>query len=700
MTVSVPRQHSASTGLATVETDPTVELVFFGKAYRFKSSDYPVLAPQFYQRLKKEASYLRQELMGHYQIAIQYLEGDGSFAAFTVDLLRKARSKLSGKQSPQAKDFERLFNELETANNRLTRGTSDDYELLRRTGLEFQRIRSLGTHTASKIRGEIEGRISTAETTVTVLQETEDLSAWLWDQYLKGVSVGSPAKLFAGRVGVIMVRAGARYLGEAAADSTVRQRWREVFAFIRKELPGAVKDFLSDSIKKGFSDPKNPLPWETVAVQLIELEIWFAWRTIDFFAFDAPEFKERGKDPSDEYFKVLADEFPAQIIGSLFAIAGSRVSHSSLDEGKKKLYGKVADSLGVVIGVGVTEFLRVRRLAENQNKEFWDVMASEIGAILYKLVKELAKKMAEGPVQDWMKNKRASEASRDRSNDVTDPKFWRALILAIRLDLGPGAPSAPPAAKPPVISAPASGTSTSKPLGKAPADTVIDQNAKLAVASAVKKTVTVPSKATPAKRPARNQRRVAEQKTPSKNLKAASLRRQPPLKPGMERLSWGNDGGLVIEALVGRATGKRKGYERQMLRSPAKLGISDMERAHAQGRITGHESRYGIRYAPREVNQEYQRLGIEQHIADFQSVKAKDVSLLLRTVVKSHPHPNQKILQEITYTLHAVRNGSTHRLYTAVITVGLDRKVHPPEVTEGVDWEPFLKPLPARPRKR
>lgn len=67
-------------------------------------------------------------------------------------------------------------------------------------------------------------------------------------------------------------------------------------------------------------------------------------------------------------------------------------------------------------------------------------------------------------------------------------------------------------------------------------------------------------------------------------------------------------GGIVIESIVQESRG-RLGFERQFFPG-VELGLVGWERAHSKGNILGADSPHAIRYASREVNQAFQRLGV------------------------------------------------------------------------------------------
>jgi hypothetical protein len=159
-------------------------------------------------------------------------------------------------------------------------------------------------------------------------------------------------------------------------------------------------------------------------------------------------------------------------------------------------------------------------------------------------------------------------------------------------------------------------------------------------------------------------------------------------------------GGIVIESRVGAPPG-RKGYERQFFPG-VEVGLAGWERAHSQGNITGHESAAGIRYAPAEVNQEFQRLGIELFVRELFEEKAADVELRLTTV--TYTHPGTLRLKEIQYRVDAIRHGVPRTLFEASIEV--QNKRERPRVTPRATvrlprelWTPYLVARPQQPRR-
>lgn len=131
-------------------------------------------------------------------------------------------------------------------------------------------------------------------------------------------------------------------------------------------------------------------------------------------------------------------------------------------------------------------------------------------------------------------------------------------------------------------------------------------------------------------------------------------------------------GGIVIRAKLGEPL-SRKGYEREFFRG-VEVGLPGWERAHSQGPITGYESAYGIRYAPEEVNQEYQRLGIEKFIRRLRENAQPDVDFFLTTV--TYTHKDSLRLKEIIYRLEVMRGLDRAALFEASIEIE-DRRTNP-----------------------
>ncbi len=142
-------------------------------------------------------------------------------------------------------------------------------------------------------------------------------------------------------------------------------------------------------------------------------------------------------------------------------------------------------------------------------------------------------------------------------------------------------------------------------------------------------------------------------------------------------------GHIVIRSKVNSPPG-RSGYEKRYFPG-IEVGLVGWERAHSQGNITGHESPHAIRYAPAEVNQQFQRLGIERFIQELYAQKAPDVDLWLTTVTAAHPGTLR--LKEIQYRVDAFRKGQSKALFETSIMVE-DKKKSPRVTIQGQERHP------------
>jgi hypothetical protein len=152
----------------------------------------------------------------------------------------------------------------------------------------------------------------------------------------------------------------------------------------------------------------------------------------------------------------------------------------------------------------------------------------------------------------------------------------------------------------------------------------------------------------------------------------------------------------VIKSEVGLPPGRRLGTERLLPRG-VEVGRPGWERAHSQGQITGAESGEGILFAPEEVNQNLQRLGVEQFVSDLNLQKAADTTIFLTT--ETEAHPDTLALRSITYRVEASRGPVRQTiLFEAEITVGFE--VDNPKIgisaDQVTDETPFLRETPPR----
>lgn len=131
-------------------------------------------------------------------------------------------------------------------------------------------------------------------------------------------------------------------------------------------------------------------------------------------------------------------------------------------------------------------------------------------------------------------------------------------------------------------------------------------------------------------------------------------------------------GATVIQSRL-RSAAQRQGFEKLMFPG-IEVGLVGWQRAHSQGSGTGVESPMAIRYAPEEVNQQYQRLGIERSLRELLSLQPADTELWLTTVTETHPRTLR--LKEIQYRVDAVKGVTSRRLFEASIEIA-DQKISP-----------------------
>lgn len=149
----------------------------------------------------------------------------------------------------------------------------------------------------------------------------------------------------------------------------------------------------------------------------------------------------------------------------------------------------------------------------------------------------------------------------------------------------------------------------------------------------------------------------------------------------VERTFKDADGATVIQSRLMPALA-RQGLERRLL--PAiEVGLVGWERAHSQGGGTGYESGLAIRYAPAEVNQHFQRLGIERYLRDLLSLKPADTDLWLTTATATHLGTLR--LKEIQYRVDAVKGSMSRLLFEASIEVA-DKRINPTITTNSTPF--------------
>lgn len=147
-------------------------------------------------------------------------------------------------------------------------------------------------------------------------------------------------------------------------------------------------------------------------------------------------------------------------------------------------------------------------------------------------------------------------------------------------------------------------------------------------------------------------------------------------------------GNTVIRSRIAAASSHRLGYEKALPRG-VKVGLEGWERAHSQGQGTGHESAHAITYAPKEVNQGLQRLGVESTIVKLQEAitdaqfrkkfvrPGDNIILVLTTVTATHKKLDRgrqidtNRLKEISYVVqsYSEKQRRFNTLFEASISV-------------------------------
>ena len=142
-------------------------------------------------------------------------------------------------------------------------------------------------------------------------------------------------------------------------------------------------------------------------------------------------------------------------------------------------------------------------------------------------------------------------------------------------------------------------------------------------------------------------------------------------------------GATVIQSRLQAAPG-RQGFEKLMFPG-IEVGLVGWQRSHSQGSGTGFESPHAIRYAPAEVNQNYQAQGIERYLRELIELAPADTELWLTTVTSTHPRTLR--LKEIQYRVDAVKGGTSRRLFEASIQVA-DQRVNPAVTVKATPFDP------------
>jgi Bacterial toxin 4 len=112
----------------------------------------------------------------------------------------------------------------------------------------------------------------------------------------------------------------------------------------------------------------------------------------------------------------------------------------------------------------------------------------------------------------------------------------------------------------------------------------------------------------------------------------------------------------------------------KLLRPGKDIGLPDYEIAHLWGPGFGDEAFDGMMYAPREVNQVLQNLGIELRLRELQALYRREgIIIELTARAESHPLqtlPGHKILKKVSYSFEQrLPNGKRNLIGEVDITI-------------------------------
>ena len=290
----------------------------------------------------------------------------------------------------------------------------------------------------------LEGLIDAAHKGEKGAEQVEDTSFWVLDLYGQARYSSSPASLAAYRCCVLMLRAGARFAGEKLADNSNRQALKQAAVIVRHDFPKAATGLLLSSIKAGFKNPAEPTPTEQFAEQLVSLNVWFFFFTVDFFVFEGPNLPP-GTSQGDAYIDKLAPALAAEIVSAIFAIGlTSATSGLPGDSTKRKWLGRIGAALPAMIGSIINEFANMKSIAKAEQRPFYEVFCSEIGWAIVRVIKDTGKALVQQDLTDAMKRKIASD------QEEWGYEYWKALIISLKLQLAQIDPSLLSASRAPV----------------------------------------------------------------------------------------------------------------------------------------------------------------------------------------------------------------------------------------------------------
>ena len=423
--VAARHNNENDTDFNTIQTPATFEFICFGHSHRYPLEDYPRMAPLWRDRLLAEARILARSIQGDQAIAYEYVEGDGSLGAWMSKGIAGAIDFFKSRPIPNISEYDKLQARVWQVSDSVKQASPADYETLHAAGLKFMHIREEQRILTKKVHHRVEEFIDAAHLGEVAAKETEGAAFWVLDLYGQAVAK-DPASLFAYRFAVLTVRAGAHGWGSLLADNSARATFREVAEVVRTELPHAATGLLLGFLKKGL--PKDSGPAEAFAEQLISIQLFVVFFTIDFFVFERDNLAgEERAHPDRAYVSRIAEPLAEHIVSAIAAIAGSAyLKNLRADSPVRKRVEGLTAVIPVMINSSIREVVGMLDHAKAEKRAFGDVFCSEGGWALVRIIRDVGKAALEGLIKGKME--KAHEA---------DKKYYRALILSVYLNVAP-----------------------------------------------------------------------------------------------------------------------------------------------------------------------------------------------------------------------------------------------------------------------
>lgn len=415
------RQNADSSLFNTLHRLAVVEVISNGFFHYYTPDDYMKHAPKWRDRLLVEARQLSQSLQGSQMIATEYLQRDGSFAAWVTKGFATVLRKVEHKKDVTPDDYDPLKTRVWAQWDKLKQATACDYQVLHDAGLEFMHVRHEQAAIEKRVLNQIGDLIGIAEKEGNALKEVEQASFWMLDLYGQ-MMCKDPMSRFAYRFGVLVVRAGARGLGEYASDGSQREVLKAAGDSVREDLPKAATGLIREAIKVGES--KNLV--DTIAQEVIGLALFHLFFTVDYILFEEPKLAPN-KDPQEAYVNALAEPFAEQIVTSIGnIIVATMVKNLPEDHPARKQIERIGAVIPTLINSCLREVTQMRSRAKDEGHQFLDVFASEGGGAAARIIRDVAKAWAEGSIKAWMKGR-----------NEQDKAYYRGLILSLYMRVAP-----------------------------------------------------------------------------------------------------------------------------------------------------------------------------------------------------------------------------------------------------------------------